>query len=62
MANFMSWLLHPGTHWIGGSVGTRAGLKAVAWRKNPNPYRESNPGCPPRNLDTMQTERDRVMP
>jgi hypothetical protein len=32
----------PGTHWIGGWVGTRAGLGAVK-RKIPSPRRVSNP-------------------
>jgi len=33
----------PGTHWIGGWVGPRAGLDAVVRRKIPSPYRDSNP-------------------
>jgi hypothetical protein len=33
----------PGTHWIGGWVGSRAGLGAVVKRKIPSPCRESNP-------------------
>jgi hypothetical protein len=33
----------PGTHWIGGWVGPRAGLDAVMKRKIPSPRRESNP-------------------
>jgi hypothetical protein len=32
----------PGTHWIGGWVGTKAGLDAVAMRKIRCPWRESN--------------------
>jgi hypothetical protein len=32
----------PGTHWIGGWVGPRAGLDAVVKRKIPTPYRDSN--------------------
>jgi hypothetical protein len=36
----------PGTHWIGGWVGPRAGLNAVVKRKIPSPYRESNPDYP----------------
>jgi hypothetical protein len=32
----------PGTHWIGGWVGSRAVLEAVVKRKIPNPHRESN--------------------
>jgi hypothetical protein len=33
----------PGTHWIGGWVGPRAGLNTVVKRKIPSPRRESNP-------------------
>jgi hypothetical protein len=33
----------PGTHWIGGWVGSRAGLDAVVTRKIPSPYRDSKP-------------------
>jgi hypothetical protein len=33
----------PGTHWIGGWVGYRAGLDTVVKRKIPSPRRESNP-------------------
>jgi hypothetical protein len=33
----------PGTHWIGGWVGRRAGLDAVVKRKIPSPCRDSNP-------------------
>jgi hypothetical protein len=36
----------PGTHWIGGWVGPRAVLDAVAKRKIPSPRRESNPRTP----------------
>jgi hypothetical protein len=36
----------PGTHWIGGWVGPRAGLDAVVKRKIPSPRRESNPTTP----------------
>jgi hypothetical protein len=32
-----------GSHWIGGWVGPRAGLDAVANRKIPSPCQESNP-------------------
>jgi hypothetical protein len=35
-----------GTHWIGGSVGPRAGLDAVMKRKIPSPCRHSNPRSP----------------
>jgi hypothetical protein len=33
----------PGTHWIGGWVGPRAGLDMVVRRKSPSPYQGSNP-------------------
>jgi hypothetical protein len=36
----------PGTHWIGGWMGPRAVLYAVAKRKIPRPRRESNPRNP----------------
>jgi hypothetical protein len=36
----------PGTHWVGGWVGTRAVLDAVVKRKIPSPRRESNPRTP----------------
>jgi hypothetical protein len=36
----------PGTHWIGGWVGPRAGLDGVVKRKIPSPRRESNPRTP----------------
>jgi hypothetical protein len=35
-----------GIHWIGGWVGPRAVLEAVAKRKNPSLRRESNPRTP----------------
>jgi len=33
----------PGTRWIGGWVGPRAGLDTVIKRKIHSPYRDSNP-------------------
>jgi hypothetical protein len=36
----------PGTHWIGGWVGTRARLDAVVKKKIPCPCREPNPRTP----------------
>jgi hypothetical protein len=36
----------PGTHWIGGWVGPRAGLNAVVKRKIPSPQQKSNPRTP----------------
>jgi hypothetical protein len=58
---FTSWPLYPWegastTHWIGGWMGPRAGLDAVAKRKNPYPCQESNPSCPAHNLVTIPTE------
>jgi hypothetical protein len=41
---------NPGTYWIGGWVGPRASLDAVAKRKIPSPRRESNPNRPARSL------------
>jgi len=32
---FTPWERAPRTHWIGGWVGPRAGLEAVAMRENP---------------------------
>jgi hypothetical protein len=39
----------PDTHWIGDWVGPRAGLDAVAKRKIPSPFRESNSDHPAYN-------------
>jgi hypothetical protein len=36
----------PGTHWIGGWVGSRASLDAVVKRKIPDPYRDLIPDHP----------------
>jgi len=36
----------PGTHWIGGCVGTRAVLDAVVKGKIPSPRRNSKPRTP----------------
>jgi hypothetical protein len=36
----------PGSHWIGGWVGSRAVLDAVMKRKIPSPRRQSNPKTP----------------
>jgi hypothetical protein len=40
----------PGTHWIGGWVGPRAGLDAPEKRKISCPCRESKPSSEPRSL------------
>jgi hypothetical protein len=48
------------THWIGGWVGTRAGLDAVTRRNHPILRRESNPCCPSRSLVTILTELSRI--
>jgi hypothetical protein len=47
-----------GTHWIGGWVGPRANLDAVARSKNSItvPVAELNPGRPARSLVTTLTE------
>jgi hypothetical protein len=37
------WGGGPGTPWIGGWAGLRAGLDTVVRRKIPIPYRDSNP-------------------
>jgi hypothetical protein len=49
----------PGTHWIGGWVGPRAGLDAVL-RNIPYPCRESKTGGPARSLDTELPELPRL--
>jgi hypothetical protein len=43
----------PGTHWIGGSVGPRAGLDVMEKRKI-LPCRDANPGSPVRSLSLYQ--------
>jgi len=43
-------------HTIGGFVGLRASLDAVAKRKNPCPFRKSDHGRPARSLATILTE------
>jgi hypothetical protein len=40
----------PGTHWIEGWVGPRAGLDGMIKRKNPCTWQQSNPGGPTRSL------------
>jgi len=51
----------PGSHWIGGWVGLRAGLDAVEKRKNPYPCREQEPGRRARSLLTILTEISRLL-
>jgi hypothetical protein len=46
----------PDTHWIGGWVGTRAGLDAVVKRKIFSSRQESNPCRTVRNLVATPTE------
>jgi len=47
----------PGTHWIGGWVGPRVGLDAVAKRRNPlSPNWESNPWRLFRTIVTTLTD------
>jgi hypothetical protein len=50
----------PGTHWIGGFVGHRAGLHPTAKRKILSPYREPNPDRPPRSLVTIPSKLFRI--
>jgi len=49
-----------GTHWIGDWVGLRAGVGSVAKIQIPSLCRESNSGCPARNLVTILTELPRL--
>jgi hypothetical protein len=48
-----------GTHWVGGWVGPRTGLDAVAKRKIPSPFRESNPNHPAHSQVALPTELSR---
>jgi hypothetical protein len=50
----------PGTHWIGGWVGPRAGLDAVAKRKFRAPVENRIPLRPARRLVTIPTELSRI--
>jgi hypothetical protein len=60
-AALLSWERAPCTHLIGGWVGPRAGLDAVAKRRNPIiALTESNPGRPVRRLVTILTELPRL--
>jgi len=45
----------PGTRWVGGWIGLRVGLEAVA-KINPSPCREWNPGRPARILVAILTD------
>jgi hypothetical protein len=49
----------PGTHWVGGGVGPRAGMEAVARKKN-NICQESNPGRPAHGVVTILTGLPRL--
>jgi hypothetical protein len=51
----------PGTHWIGGWVGPSIGLKAVAMRKSPCHYRESNLRRSACSLFTTLTELSQLL-
>jgi hypothetical protein len=51
----------PGTNWIGGWVGPRAGLEAVVERKIPSPIRGLNPVRPARSLVVIPTELPRLL-
>jgi hypothetical protein len=46
---FTLWESAPGTHWIEGLVGPKAGLDAVEEKKSSYPWREKNPVCPARS-------------
>jgi hypothetical protein len=50
----------PSTHWIGGWVGLRASLEAVAKRKSSCPCPELKPGRPVHSLVTILTELSRL--
>jgi hypothetical protein len=52
----------PSNHCIGGWMGPRATLDAVAKRKNPCSYRWSNPDRSGRSLVTILTELSRLPP
>jgi hypothetical protein len=52
---------HDRAHWIGGWVDPGAGLDAVAKRKTPSPYRETNPSRPARSRITILTELPRLL-
>jgi hypothetical protein len=51
----------PETYWIGGWVGSRAGLSAVVKRGNPCRCWESNRGRPDRSRVTILTELSRLV-
>jgi hypothetical protein len=51
----------PGTHWIGGWVGPRAGLDAVV-RKIPSPYRDLKPRSPSYNAELSRLLKEGVSP
>jgi hypothetical protein len=51
----------PGTHWIGGWVGPRAGLDAVVKRKIPSPYRDSNNRSSSPRPNATPTELSRLL-
>jgi len=50
----------PGTQYVGGWVGLRAGLDVVTKRKKPWLCRESKPGRPARNVVTILTDLRRL--
>jgi hypothetical protein len=50
----------PGTHYIGGWVGSIAGPEAVAKRKIPSPCRESKPGRPVHSLVAIPADLCRL--
>jgi hypothetical protein len=61
LGRFTPWEIVPGTHWIGGWVGPRAGLDAMEKRKISFPCWESNPGSHPAyRAVTIPTELSRL--
>jgi hypothetical protein len=51
----------PGTHWIGGLEGPRAGLDVVEKRKISSPYRGSNTGRPARRSSLHRLHLESVV-
>jgi hypothetical protein len=61
---FTTGEIAPGTQWIGGWVGPRAGLDVMEKRKNVSPLMQMEPSFldrPVRSLVTMWTELSRVL-
>jgi hypothetical protein len=58
---FTPWVTAPGTYWIGGWVGRRAGLNAVVKRKIPSPCRDLNPPIIQPGAQRYTTELSRLL-